>query len=147
MEYHEAVARLAPCGLDCSRCADFRDGEIRALSARLKELLGNYQRLAAMKAAGRPEFAHYGQFAAILDSFAAAPCSGCRGDNVTCPLDCTAKTCHKDNGVDFCFQCGEYPCDKQFEGKLRDRWRSINDRMREIGAAAYCEEQGKLPRY
>ena len=147
MEYREAVARLAPCGLDCSRCADFSQGEIRALSGRLRELLGNYRRLAAMKAGMRPEFAHYDEFVALLESFASAACSGCRGGNVTCPLDCSARTCHKDNGVDFCFQCGEYPCDKQFDGRLRERWRTINDRMKEIGVAAYYEEQNKLPRY
>lgn len=147
MDYREVVARLAPCGLDCGRCADYEGGEIRQLSARLGELLGNYRRLAAMKAAGRPEFAHYEQFTAILASLAAGACSGCRGDRVTCPLICRAKSCHRDKGVDFCFQCGEYPCDGQFEGKLRDRWRAINDRMRQIGAEAYFEEQNRLPRY
>lgn len=147
MEYREAVTRLAPCGLDCSRCADYREGEISALSTRLRELLGNYRRLAAMKAGVKPEFAHYDQFVALLDAFSAAACSGCRGDHITCPLDCAAKTCHKDNGVDFCFQCGRYPCDKQFDGRLRERWRSINDRMKAIGVEAYYEEQNKLPRY
>jgi hypothetical protein len=147
MEYGDAVARLAPCGLDCSRCADYGRGEIRALSARLKELLGNYRRLAAMKAGVRPEFAHYDEFVALLETFASVSCSGCRGDHITCPLDCAAKTCHKEKGVDFCFQCGDYPCDRQFDGRLRERWRAINDRMRVVGAAAYCEEQAKLPRY
>jgi len=50
-------------------------------------------------------------------------------------------------GVDFCFQCREYPCDGQFEDRLRDWWRTINDRMKEIGAVAYYDEQSKLPRY
>ncbi len=147
MDYQEVITRLAPCGLDCSRCADRQDGEIGALSARLQELLGNYQRLAAMKAAGRPEFAHYEQFATVLAALARPACSGCRGDHVTCPLDCAARTCHREKGVDFCFQCGDYPCDRQFSGRLRERWQTINDRMKEIGPAAYCQEQAKLPRY
>lgn len=148
MEYREVVAHLAPCGLDCGRCADYSGGEIRALSGRLQELLGGgYSRLAAMRAAAKPEFAHFSEFAAVLAALAGASCSGCRGDSVNCPLHCHAKTCHREQGVDFCFQCGEYPCDKQFEGRLRDRWRGINDRMKEIGAVAYYHEQSKLPRY
>jgi hypothetical protein len=147
MEYQEVVGRLAPCGLDCHRCADYEEGEIRELSARLVELLGNYRRLASMKALSQPEFDHYDHFAAILRLFAQGRCSGCRGDHDVCPLNCTAKTCYKERGVDFCFQCGEYPCEKQFEGKLRERWRAINDRMRQIGPEAYYAEQSKLPRY
>jgi hypothetical protein len=147
MEYQDVVGRLAPCGLDCHRCADYEGGEIKALSARLLELLGNYQRLAKMKAARQPEFEHYEHFAPVLKLFAAAGCTGCRGEHDACPLDCTAKTCYKKQGVDFCFQCREYPCEKQFEGRLRNRGRTINDRMKEIGPVAYYAEQSKLPRY
>ena len=46
MEYKEAVRRLAPCGLDCSRCADYASGEIRKLSTRLGELFNGYLRVA-----------------------------------------------------------------------------------------------------
>ena len=45
MDVAEARSRLAPCGLDCSRCADYEQGEIKEHSSRLLELLGNYQRL------------------------------------------------------------------------------------------------------
>ena len=147
MEYPEAKARLAPCGLDCPRCADYAGGEIKKTSALLIELLGNYQRLAKMKSDAIPAFRGYDQFQEVLTSFAGAACSGCRGDQVLCPTRCEARTCHKENKVDFCFQCGKYPCENQFEGKLRERWLSINNRMKEIGPAAYCEEQAKLPRY
>ena len=147
MDYTEALSRLAPCGLDCSRCADYEPGEIRQLSKRLIELLGNYQRLAKMKESAIPAFQHYQQFHAVLEKFAEAGCSGCRGDHVLCPTVCSARFCHKENHVDYCFQCSQYPCDKQFSGKLRDRWLSINDRLKEIGPAVYCVEQAKQPRY
>ena len=147
MDYSEAREKLAPCGLDCSRCADYEQGEIKQVSARLIKLLGNYQRLARMKEAVVPAFQHYSQFQAVLEKFAAAGCSGCRGDHVLCPTVCAARDCHKENQVDFCFQCTHYPCDKQFSGKLRERWLTINDRMKAIGPAAYCEEQAGLSRY
>ncbi len=111
------------------------------------ELLGNYGRLAQMKSKAFPVLENYPQFRDVLTSFAGAACSGCRGDQVLCPTICEARTCHKENKVDFCFQCGKYPCENQFEGKLRERWLSINDRMKAIGPEAYYEEQSKLPRY
>ncbi len=41
MNYEDVVRRLAPCGLGCSRCADYENGEIRELSLRLIQLLGD----------------------------------------------------------------------------------------------------------
>jgi len=148
MNYNEVLKRLAPCGLDCSRCADYEHGEIRDLSAKLLQTLGNnYDRVAKMKSGKKPVFQDYSIFKEILISFSQASCSGCRGENVLCLIECTAKTCYKEKGIDFCFQCTNYPCDKQFSGKLRDRWKAINDRMKEIGAVEYYFEQLKLPRY
>ncbi|KAF1084044.1 hypothetical protein SPSYN_02956 [Sporotomaculum syntrophicum] len=148
MEYSDVLKHLSPCGLDCVRCADYEQGEIKQLSSRLIQLLGNYKPVAKMKTEKQPIFNDYPQFNEILKSFANGICSGCRGENVQCPITtCAAKTCHKDKSVDFCFQCAEYPCDKQFTGRLRDRWRYINDRMKEIGVVEYYYEQVKLPRY
>ena len=42
MDYSDVKSRLAPCGLDCSRCADYIHGEIKEVSTRLVDLLGNY---------------------------------------------------------------------------------------------------------
>lgn len=148
MEYSEVVKHLAPCGMDCSRCADYVNGEIKRLSSELLERLGNYEPVARMKSSGNPSFEGYAQFAQILKSLSDGACSGCRGDNVLCPITtCSAKECHKEKGIDFCCQCNEYPCERQFEGRLRDRWRSINDRMKLIGIIDYYIEQSRLPRY
>ena len=148
MDYDDAVQNLSPCGIDCGRCADNENGEIRQVSLRLLELLGQYDRLAKLKAERNPAFADYARFSDILRSFSQAACSGCRGGHVLCPLAaCRAKTCQLEKDIDFCFQCDEYPCDEQFSGALRDRWIRINDRMKEIGAAAYYQEQLKKPRY
>lgn len=100
-----------------------------------------------MKSGEKPIFTNYSQFEEILISFSQASCSGCRGKNVLCPIECTAKTCVKEKGIDFCFQCADYPCENQFCGKLRKRWMKINDRMKEIGVIDYYYEQLKLPRY
>ena len=147
MEYPEVLKHLAPCGLDCSRCADCANGEIKELSARLLELLTGYQRVAQMKAAAHPEFGDYEQFEKILAYFSKGMCGGCRSDNVRCFVTCAARTCHRERGVDFCFQCPDYPCDKEFFAPLKKNWRIRNDRMKEIGVVEYFNEYRKMPRY
>ena len=52
----------------------------------------------------------------------------------------------KEKKVDFCFQCTEYPCEKQ-QDFLRKVWEKNNDRMKAIGISEFYNEQIKLPRY
>lgn len=147
MEYGEVLEKLAPCGLDCSRCVGFREGEIKELSSRMLELLGNYQRMAAVMQKYNPAFAAYKDFGEILKTFAGASCSGCRGINNTCPTPCIVKTCHKERTVDFCFQCADFPCAQQDKIPIGERWLKINQRLQKVGAIEYYEEQNRLPRY
>lgn len=147
MKYEDVLVRLSPCGLDCGRCADYESGEISRLSRDLFQLLGNYEKVAAMKKGKNPLFSGYQNFREILSSFAGGPCGGCRSDRNQCFIVCGAKSCHREKGVDFCFQCEEYPCARQFTGRLRDRWLERNNRMKEIGAVAFYLEQIKAPRY
>ncbi|MDA8335287.1 MAG: DUF3795 domain-containing protein [Peptococcaceae bacterium] len=115
---------------------------MKLLSQRLSQMLGNYERVAQLKIEGKPVFSHYSHFEEILHSFAHASCSGCRGDNVQClVVGCSAESCYREKGVAYCFQCDEYPCDRQFTSTLRERWKERNDRMREIGVIEYYHEQ------
>lgn len=147
MEYSQVVQKLAPCGLDCSRCADYQNGEIKELGVRLLELLKGYERVASIKSELIPAFVGFDKFKEVMKIFADASCGGCRSDNVKCPIDCHVKTCHKEKKVDFCFQCNEYPCNKQIDERLTSRWIEKNNRMKEIGLLSYFIEQSKLPRY
>lgn len=147
MENNEIIGKLAFCGLDCSRCADYENGEIRNLSSKLLELLTGYERLATLKAQSIPVFSGYPEFIGILGHFSEGTCGGCRSDNVRCPIECHAKDCCQEHGVDFCYECNEFPCDKQFQGKLRERWIHINNRIKEIGLENYFYEQSREPRY
>jgi hypothetical protein len=62
--------------------------------------------------------------------------------------NCGVVDCYKDKGVDFCFQCDDFPCDKtNFDPHLEKRWRQMNTRMKEIGVEAYYEETKDLCRY
>jgi hypothetical protein len=146
MHYDEVIKYLAPCGLDCNRCAGYEQGEIRQLSLKLIELLGGYRRLAKLRAETDPEFVGYPQFEEVLAALSQSACGGCRSDNSQCPITCALKVCHKEKNVDFCFQCVDYPCEKQ-PGFLRKIWKKNNDRMKEIGVVEFYYEQFKLPRY
>ncbi len=145
MNYAEIVEVLAPCGLNCSRCAEYEKGEIKQSSDKLLTLLGNYQRIAAFKEKSKPAFSAYQQFVDILNIFAQAPCGGCRSEGNYCPVTCAAKTCYREQGIDFCFQCSQFPCDKQIP--VGERWQKMNERMQEVGVENFFEEQNKLPRY
>lgn len=147
MEYSRVVQKLAPCGLDCGRCADYQSGEIKELSIRLLELLKGYERVAEIKSKINPALEEYGKFKEVLKIFAEASCSSCRYDNDKCPIDCHAKTCHKEKKVNFCFQCNEFPCNEQNNEIIRERWMAKNNRMKEIGVIEYYLEQSKSPRY
>ncbi|HBV86255.1 MAG TPA: hypothetical protein DEF42_06275 [Desulfosporosinus sp.] len=147
MENYEVNKKLSMCGLDCSRCADYDNSEIMYLSKKLSELLKGYKGLARLKSENVPIFKGYSEFEQILNHFAKGTCSGCRSQNVKCPLECHAKDCQVERNINFCFECSGFPCDKQFEGKLRERWIYRNERMKEIGVENYYIEQSQLPRY
>lgn len=142
MEYEEILARLAPCGLDCSRCFHFHDSEIKQLSIRLAELLDGFETVQPLLAPFFPQLNNYAQFKEIIDLFQQGECRGCRYG--ICPLPCNTKECFKEKGVDFCFQCDEYPCSRP---PLTKKWRKISDMMKELGVEKYYEKQLQIPRY
>jgi hypothetical protein len=109
--------------------------------------LGNYARVAAYKAEQSPAFASYARFEDVLAAFSRGPCGGCRSANVQCPIPCRARTCHAEKGVDFCFQCENYPCEDPTFGPIKERWRQRNDRMKDVGVVQFYDEQLREPRY
>jgi hypothetical protein len=103
--------------------------------------------MAPRMTAHAPALAHYQQFADALDLFANASCIGCRGGGSNLPF-CAARRCHKGQGVDYCFQCDQYPCTwNEYPEDFDKRWRAANDRMREVGVEEYYRESLQEPRY
>jgi hypothetical protein len=147
MDYADVLLHLAPCGLSCRKCMANVDGPIRANSSALQQSLRGFERMAERFAGFMPVLANYPAFAEVLEFFAQADCRGCRSGNCKF-FDCSVMSCHKEKGVDFCFQCDEFPCDKtNFHPDLRARWLKTQTRMKEIGVEAYYEETRDLPRY
>ncbi len=138
----------APCGLNCRACMAYADGDMVKHSRRLQELLGPaFGRYAGRFKSFMTTFGGYPQFRALLDFFAEASCAGCRSGECRFP-GCRVLECCRARGVDFCFQCGEFPCERTvFDPDPKDRWIAMNVRMKEIGAEAYLLETKDLCRY
>lgn len=147
MDYSHILESLSPCGLDCSRCTAFENGEIKSTSIKLLDLLGGFGRIAKIRADFHPVFKGYPEFEAMLTLFSKGNCGGCRSANNDCPIDCPIKECYRTKKVDFCFQCSMYPCEAGMNSFIGERWKRFNDRMKEIGIVGFYEEQRKLPRY
>ncbi|BBD08967.1 DUF3795 domain-containing protein [Desulfovibrio ferrophilus] len=147
MHYAEMVDQVAPCGLDCGRCLDNPDSAICGLSQRLREELGGFSALAERFAKMDPAFGEYPAFERLLDRLGKGGCTGCRSGN--CLLSgCGVKDCVREQGVDFCHECGDFPCNKtMLPPALHERWKQNNERMREMGLEVYLAEARLKPRY
>jgi len=147
MNYNDIVNMLAPCGLNCSKCMAYVDGDIKRKACELRSLLGNFDSYAEKFSQFNPVFENYPAFKRLLEHFAQASCKGCRNGNSIYPT-CGVTSCYKKKGVDFCFQCNEYPCDRtNFDPDLKEIWIKINNLMKEKGVETYFEESKDLPRY
>jgi Protein of unknown function (DUF3795) len=145
--YQDIVERLAPCGIDCERCVRYDRGRVKRLATDLGTALEGFEKMAPRVADRLPALQEYDKFSEILRLFGSADCTGCRAGGSPLPF-CSARTCHKEQGVDFCFQCSEYPCERnQYPENLVQRWRAHNDRMREVGVEQYYRESLEKPRY
>jgi len=147
MDRHEIVDRLAPCGLDCRRCAVFAEGAVKQLATSLQAELAGFEKIAAKLAGKDPVLAHYREFLEVLGRLTEGSCVGCRRGGATLPF-CAARTCYREKQVDFCFECDEFPCKRNsFPANLEERWLAYNHRMKAIGVERFFEEQLAKPRY
>ena len=147
MNDEKILEHMGPCGLRCDKCFAFTKGVIAQDARQLVEHLGNFDVYARRFSNFMPVFENYPQFKEMLHYFAQPGCRGCRAGDCLYP-NCGVAPCHKEKGVDFCFQCGEFPCDKtNFDAHLHARWIEMNERMKEIGVEAYYNETTDKPRY
>jgi hypothetical protein len=148
MEREQLLRRLAPCGLNCGACIAFSDGPVRAHAQVLRGLLGpNFAAYAERFAGMNPVFEGYERFEALLDWLASGSCGGCRGEGCLFTA-CKVGLCVREQGVDFCFQCAEFPCGRHgMPELLAARWKANNERMKSVGVAAYHEAVKDKPRY
>lgn len=147
MEYGQILEHLAPCGLSCLKCFAYTKGEIGAHSQALRQHLGRFDIYADRFSRFLPQFSDYPAFKRMLAYFSEPDCTGCRTGTCKYP-NCGVAICYRQKGVDFCFQCEAFPCDRtNFDPHLYLRWIDMNLRMKEIGVEAYYDETKNLCRY
>jgi len=88
MRNEERFNLVAPCGIDCATCELYMCQENKKL----------YDYL-------------------ISKGFSSdkIPCPGCREVAGHCPVlgaECATYLCARNKGVDFCYECNEFPCSK-----------------------------------
>jgi len=147
MNYEDILKVLAPCGLNCHKCFAFKDGEIKKTSRKLKELMGNFDIYAQRFSKFLPVFRNYPYFKELLFYLCEGECKSCREGTCEHP-NCGVIECYKEKGVDFCFQCDEFPCNRtNFDEHLKQRWIKMNKRMQEVGVEVYYQEVKDKSRY
>jgi hypothetical protein len=147
MDYQDILQELGSCGLNCRKCFAYSKGDIKRTSGELQKRLGDFDRYAERFAGFLPVFKNYPAFKELLVHMAQADCDGCRQGQCKFP-NCGVAPCAREKGVDFCFQCLDFPCDRSnFDADLKRRWIQMNNRMKEIGVKAYFEETKDIPRY
>jgi len=147
MTREEIISRVAPCGIDCSRCANFKEGNIAKYSGALQEDLGNFRKMAAKMSGFFAPFKDFEAFEKILGIFAGASCEGCRAGGGKVP-DCAAKSCYKEKGADFCGECGDFPCQvNKVRGDLYERWLANGKFIKESGIERFYDDARQKPRY
>jgi hypothetical protein len=150
MKYEDIMAALAPCGLSCEKCFAHAKGDIRHFSLGLKEKLGNFDAYALRfeRMLGEPVFKKYADFKEVLHYLASENCQGCRNERCRLFKNCGVRPCHQKKQVDFCFQCGDFPCNQtNFDERLYKIWVLINEKIKKIGLENYYEETRVRPRY
>lgn len=147
MNYAEICRRIAPCGLDCGKCFSFPDSPIGRLARELDSELGGFGQKVAFFSAIDPVFADFPGFEQVLKRLGTPTCQGCRSGE--CLLgECGVKECVKQKGVDFCFQCPDFPCAAEgMPDAVKGRWLANNQRMKEDGVEAYFDWIKDKPRY
>jgi hypothetical protein len=126
------------------------DGDIRRHSLKLKEALGNFDNYAKRfeTLLDDPIFRKYPDFKAMLDYFASEKCKGCRNEQCRMFKDCGVRPCRQEKQVDYCYQCGEFTCNRtNFDENLHKAWIRINEIIRNEGIEKYYEKTLRRPRY
>jgi hypothetical protein len=150
MTYEQVKNSLAPCGINCSKCFSFSEGDIKIKSKELKNLLGNFDIYARrfVELLDEPVFKKYPDFKDMLSYLSLVDCKGCRKDNCRLFISCKVRDCYSKKNIDFCFQCEEFPCNNTgFDEHLYKRYIEINMKMKEIGVENYYNEIKDKPRY
>jgi hypothetical protein len=146
----DLINKFGPCGLLCEKCYAFNNGKIKYHAEQLKNQLGDFENYANRfeTLLDEPVFSKYPDFKAFLRLLSSNNCQGCRKQQCHLYKACKVKDCYKSKGVDYCYQCKDFPCNNTgFDENLMQRWLNINNTIRKVGLDTYYNEVKDKPRY
>jgi len=112
---------VAYCGIYCREC-DYYTGAIAKVGKELYELLKRHSEFELFETIPI-KYEDFLKAAEWLANF--KPCLGCRaGDGWS---ECPARMCAEEKGVEYCFECAEFPCTK-----LKEKLPWTIDRLKRI---------------
>lgn len=115
--------------------------EISKTAEKLEQLTGmsGFDQMAEFD----PEMAWFTDFKKRLEWFKTdVACEGCRDEGRQFHAGCELRRCCMEKKVDFCYDCGNYPCDVVEGFKAQAPYFEDNLRkIREMGLEAYIKEQ------
>ena len=147
---NELSNKFGPCALLCEKCFAYENGKIKYHAEQLKTYLGDFDVFAKrfVTLLDEPVFDKYPDFKELLTLLSTNNCQGCRKQECHLFKDCNVRNCYKEKGVDYCYQCEDFPCEHTgFDDNLKQRWLQINNKIREIGLENYYNEIKDKPRY
>jgi hypothetical protein len=142
--------KFGPCGLLCEKCFAFAHGPIHLHANQLKNNLGDFDLYAKrfVSLLNEPVFEKYAEFKEVLDLLSSNQCLGCRKQECHLFSNCKVRLCYKEKGLDYCYECDDFPCDHTgFDDNLKQRWITINQKIRKTGLESYYSEIKDTPRY
>ncbi len=151
----EILKRIAPCSMFCSTCTGCQYGEISYHAKKLLHYLEGHEEFLDknLKKEYRHKLEEFKTFQKKLKKYANPKCGGCRdGRAVGCSIkNCLIPECVKKHQVDFCAECGEFPCEKVndtiYKKTTIEKWLNGNKQIREIGIEEYDKENKEKPHY
>ncbi len=135
---------ISCCGKNyCALCGYFRGSLVEAA----KNLLVHAERYRSLRLiANGSNACDFDEFMKGLRWLASQdiPCRGCRfGGGWSWWTNCPIRDCVLGKGIDFCYQCAEFPCKKLQEEPLLDRKKEAieaNYHIKQIGIERHLEE-------
>lgn len=143
------INNVGACGVSCRECIAYEKGDIRYHSSELLSLLGSLETSAAASESTQhqEEFNHYAELQEGLRRLAEPACMGCRHGGLALGA-CRIARCVHEKGLDFCHECGEFPCDRSgLSEPFKGWWVRTNRRIKKMGLSKYYEKTRNLTRY
>jgi len=112
-----------------------------------KNLLYYVERSGSLKLIAESQnVGNYNEFVKVLKWLASQdkPCKGCRyGGGWSWWPDCPVRDCVIQKGLDFCYQCSDFPCNKLKEEPFLTNKKAIieaNNQIKSLGIEKYAEQ-------